>query len=315
MCDLKSTGEAAALPKKMSTKAEYDEIMKSTDAFVFDCDGVLWHGNEQIEGAVKVINQLKQLKKNVIFVTNSNMKTREEAHDKIIRMGFEDVQLKQVFSTAYTSALYLKSVISPQGKVYLVGNSAMQKELENVGVKTVGLGPDTTLTTQDIPETLKLPLDPDVEAVLVGMDGHIGLTKIIVAGSYLSDSKCKFVATNEDVRMLLADRRHVIVGAGIMVNSVALASNRRPDVVCGKPHSFMLDCVKAELELDCKRALMIGDQMKTDIAFGRRNGMKTLLVLSGIETDSSMREAYAEPNGDSPVPDFYLSSLNDWCGL
>lgn len=39
------------------------------DVFVFDCDGVLWSGDEAIAGAADVIRRLQALGKQIFFVT------------------------------------------------------------------------------------------------------------------------------------------------------------------------------------------------------------------------------------------------------
>ena len=294
--------------KKVSSKDAYAKIMANTDTFIFDCDGVLWLSNEPLPGAFQVLRRLKAQGKNVFFVTNASTKTRDEAHQKIVRMGFDGAEPSQVFSTAYTCALQMKNCISPQGKVYLVGNAAMETELRNVGVKSEGIGPDGSLTSQSHTETMKVPLDPAVEAVLVGFDGHFSLSKMVKAASYLQDPACKFVATNEDRGMLMSDRRHFSIDTGVLISTVAHASGRQPDVICGKPHTFMFECMKAEVAFECGRALMIGDTMKTDISFGKRNGMKTLLVLSGVESVATLKTA----DKLRPAPDYLLDSLNDW---
>lgn len=52
-------------------------------------------------------------------------------------------------------------------------------------------------------------------------------------------------------------------------------------VVVGKPHQPMLDAVQASLKFDPTRTIMVGDRLETDILFGIRGGISTLLVLTG----------------------------------
>ena len=42
--------------------------------------------------------------------------------------------------------------------------------------------------------------EDNVEAVLVGFDGNISFSKILKAATYLNNEKCRFIATNEDLR-------------------------------------------------------------------------------------------------------------------
>ena len=309
----KMSSSAVERPKAKlaSEKACYEEIMSQVDTFLFDCDGVIWHGDEAIKGAVKVISRLRERGKKVFFVSNNSTKTRDEYFSKFAKLGF-DAKVTEVFATAYTSALYLKDKVSADGKVYVVGSPAMEEELRKVGISCFGSGPDNQVTKQSIPEILEIPLDGKVEAVLVGMDGHISFTKLIKAASYLKNPECEFVATNEDAHMPLPGADHVVIGTGVIVNSVCFAAQRQPDVWCGKPHSFMLDCINKQVEIDYSRALMVGDRMNTDILFGNKNNMKTLLVLSGVSSEKTLEEACLDPEKQNQVPMFYLKSLDDW---
>lgn len=71
-----------------------------------------------------------------------------------------------------------------------------------------------------------------------------------------------------------------------------------------------------KFKVDPDRTLMVGDNMSTDILFGKRNGLKTLLVLSGVATESALNEVKQKASGDpvanERLPHFYMSSLNDW---
>ena len=44
-------------------------------------------------------------------------------------------------------------------------------------------------------------VEDNVEAVLVGFDGHISYSKMLKAATYLNDPNCVYVATNDDHRM------------------------------------------------------------------------------------------------------------------
>ena len=61
--------------QEIINKERINSIIDETETFIFDCDGVLWYGNKQLEGAVKFVNELKRREKNVYFVTNNNTKS------------------------------------------------------------------------------------------------------------------------------------------------------------------------------------------------------------------------------------------------
>ena len=68
------------------------------------------------------------------------------------------------------------------------------------------------------------------------------------------------------------------------------------------------------IDINPSRTIMIGDRMNTDVLFGKRNGCRTLLVLSGIETRSSLTKAEhsTNPADKEYVPDYYIDSLTQW---
>ena len=57
--------------------------------------------------------------------------------------------------------------------------------------------------------------------------------------------------------------------------------------------------------------------MNTDIAFGNRNHLKTMVVFTGITTQESLDEA-RESNGEEmqeQIPNYYLPSISYWATI
>lgn len=176
------------------------QVLDSVDSVLFDCDGVIWRGDEAIPGATQVISLLKQNGKKVFFVTNNSSKTRSMYADKMLTLGF-NVKEDEVFGTAYCCAMYLKTVCKLEGKVYLIGSNAMKQELEAVGIQQTGVGPDLIVGKQN--DWVNVPLDPEVKAVVVGFDEHFSYMKLNRALQYLTQQDCLFVGTNRDTRLPL----------------------------------------------------------------------------------------------------------------
>ena len=176
------------------------QLLDSVDTVLFDCDGVIWRGEQAVPGAAEVINLLKEQGKRVVFVTNNSGKTRRMYADKMSKLGF-DVREEEVFGTAYCSAEYLRTVCELRGKVYLIGSQAMEQELEAVGIQQTGVGPDHV--SGKPADWASVPLDPEVKAVVVGFDEHFSYMKLNRALQYLSQKDCLFVGTNRDSRLPL----------------------------------------------------------------------------------------------------------------
>ena len=297
-----------------SASNNFQSIIQDCDNFLFDCDGVLWQSTTPLEGAVKAVNLLHKLGKRVLYITNNSTKTRDEYVEKLSKMGFT-ATINDVFGTAYTSALYLKHEYKVKGRVYVVGCESMGKELSRFGINHFGIGRDDDIIYHSQVPNCKL--EEGVEAVLVGFDGNISFTKMLKAASYLGDPKCLYVATNDDPRMAMIGTNYVVPGTGCMVNSVSIAAGRQPDVLCGKPGSYLFKCIQKELDLVPERSIMIGDRMDTDILFGKRNNLKTLLVFTGIESKESLDSVISSEDEElkKQLPDYYMSSIGEWVSL
>lgn len=188
------------------------ELLDSVENVLFDCDGVIWRGDQAIPGAPDVVNSLKKNGKRVFFVTNNSTKTRRMYAGKLAKMGFNATE-EEVFGTAYCSAMFLKSTCKLKGKVYLIGGNALTEELLNVGIEQVGAGPDP-ITGGQI-DWANVPLDADVKAVVVGFDEHFSYMKLNRALQYLSNPECLFVGTNTDTRLPLEGDK-AVPGRGLL---------------------------------------------------------------------------------------------------
>ena len=70
-----------------------------------------------------------------------------------------------------------------------------------------------------------------------------------------------------------------------------------------------------EFNLAPDRTIMIGDRMNTDILFGRKNKLKTLLVFTGIESPESLEKAKKNEALKEQLPDYFMSSIGLWAPL
>lgn len=50
--------------------------------FLFDCDGVLWIGNQSIEGSFDALRKLIENQKKILWMTNASLRSRAEIINK-----------------------------------------------------------------------------------------------------------------------------------------------------------------------------------------------------------------------------------------
>ncbi|KAF2354629.1 HAD-superfamily hydrolase subfamily IIA, partial [Trinorchestia longiramus] len=185
----------AKLPELIS-KENVTNFLESFDAFMTDCDGVLWSGDEVLNEANIVINKLLELGKKVFLLTNNSTKSREEYAKKCSKLGF-NVTKENIVSSAYVAALHLQQ-LDFKKKVYLLGTTGIAQELDAVGVEHFGSGPEPLLGKSfDLIDLVEL--DPEVGAVVVAFDPYFCLPKLLKAASYVNAVPgCLFLASNTD---------------------------------------------------------------------------------------------------------------------
>ncbi|KAG8761330.1 hypothetical protein FRC14_004735 [Serendipita sp. 396] len=293
------------MPITLSSRDEFATLVENFDTFLFDCDGVLWNGDHLIDGVTTVLNMLRSKKKSVIFVTNNATKSRKDYKGKFDHLGVQ-AEVEEIFGSAYAAAVYISTVLQlpKSAKVYVIGMSGLEYELAQEGISYIGGSAleDNTLEPFKLESFQK---DPSVKAVLCGLDTSINFTKLCKAFQYLQngEEECKFLATNVD--STYPQKGGLLPGAGSLSASLSRALGREP-LSIGKPGRTMLDCIKAKHQFDPSRTIMIGDRLDTDIAFGKNGGVSTLLVMTGVTTESILQGA-----PPSSLPDYIVTSLGD----
>ncbi len=85
-------------------------------------------------------------------------------------------------------------------------------------------------------------------------------------------------------------------GTGPIVASTSTASGREPRVL-GKPSEDAFHAIRRSFpQVDPGRTLVVGDRAESDILLGRRCGLMTLMVGTGIDTLEDARRLRIEPD-------------------
>jgi HAD superfamily hydrolase (TIGR01450 family) len=120
----------------------------------------------------------------------------------------------------------------------------------------------------------------------VGLDPQIDYLRLTVAVDCIR-AGARFVATNRDP--VYPTERAVRPGAGSLVAAVEAASGVRP-ISIGKPEPYLLEEAARAVDRDPGEAVMIGDNLVTDIAAAAAIGARSILMLTGV-TDRSELDA------------------------
>ena len=212
--------------------------------WIIDLDGVVWKGKEIIWENVEALKKLEGKK---VFMTNKAT-SRWEIAKKLKALGLEG----DVVTSAYIAAQYLKDKVE---SAFALGPFGLYEELALAGVH---------------------PTDSEelAEAVVVGMDKFVTYDKIAIAAKLVREGK-PFVATNAD--KVYPTERGLMPGAGSVVEAIRVAGGRDP-IVVGKPSKIAFEVASGGE----REVVVIGDKMETDMKMAIENGVRGVLVLTGV---------------------------------
>ena len=148
-------------------------LSKTIKTVIFDCDGVLWLLNDLIPGATSLVQYLHKHNIRTYFVSNNSTKTTEEYLQKFKKLNFGvDIKPENVISAAKITAKRCSDLGIK--KVFVLGAKAIDHELKQYGVSTV--------RHEDELEkgNVEFELDPEVDAVVAGMDRQISYNKLAI---------------------------------------------------------------------------------------------------------------------------------------
>ncbi len=245
---------------------------------IVDMDGVLYRGREAIPGADAFIGSLRKWGIGFVLATNNSTRTPQQYVDKLADMGIT-VYPHEVLTSALATADYLQGVAPPGARVFVIGRDGLRTALQEAGFILV---------------------EEEAEYVVVGMDTDLCYERLAEATLQIR-AGAAFIGTNPD--KTFPSERGIVPGNGATLAFLEAATGVAPTVI-GKPEAAMIKQALARLGAKAATTAIVGDRLETDILAGRRNGLHTILVLSGI-TD---REMLAQSD---LRPDWVFESVGD----
>jgi phosphoglycolate phosphatase len=179
-------------------------LVDDFDAFVFDCDGVLWSGNRVIDGAGRTLASLAERGKKVFFVTNNSSKTFADIEKKFKQLGLSSMLAQE---SVYSSSLAIPHWIARERregkairKAFIIGSPAMVSIVRGAGVEVVKSELEDGDLGKPPEEMAEVEHDREVDTVFVGFDKDLSYYKLAYATlCILENPGCRYIATNQDL--------------------------------------------------------------------------------------------------------------------
>jgi HAD superfamily hydrolase (TIGR01450 family) len=135
--------------------------------------------------------------------------------------------------------------------------------------------------------------DERVRWVVIAFDRTFDYAKLNVALQAVKRG-ARLIATNPD-RTCPVEGGEIPDCAG-MIAAVEAVTDKKVEAIVGKPSPIILEVALAALGVPARDAAIVGDRIETDIVMGRRLGLGTVLVLSGVTRADDPRIAAVAPD-------------------
>lgn len=245
-------------------------ILKQIECFALDMDGTIYLGERWIDGAKEFLAQIERLGKKYIFLTNNSSKNPEVYVEKLKRMGLE-VDVDKIITSGQATIHYLKKKFMGK-RVFLLGNPMLKEEFAEAGI---------------------ILDDEKPEVVVTAFDTTLDYAKMCKVCDFVR-AGLPFIATHPDYNC--PTETGFIPDAGAIHAFIHASTGRVPERIIGKPNGDIVDYLMERVGVPREKVAMIGDRLYTDIAAGKKNGLKSVLVLSGEAGLADVEAAEVKPD-------------------
>ena len=235
-------------------------------AFLIDMDGTLYFKGKPCSGAIETINYLRQEKYQLRFLTNTTAKTPKMLHAQMQELGF-DIYEDEIFNATYACLLYLRT--QPQISCHFMVDDA---------VKTF---------FKEIPTN-----DDDPDFVVVGDYGEgFDFQALNHAFRLLMDG-ADLIALQKSLYWFSPEG--IFLDCGAFVTLLEAASDKTATIM-GKPSETFFKTALNNLQLAPKDAIVVGDDITTDIVGAESMKMRSVLVKTGKFKPDQLENPVAKP--------------------
>ena len=238
--------------------------------YLIDINGVLYSGNVAIPGAVETIERLRKRKDNFRFISNSTQNCKASVVKKLNDFGFT-IYEHEIFGAPGAAIKFIKN--SDKKRIFLLTTGDVHKDFLNGGLI--------------IDET-------NVNFVVVGDAGNdFTYEKMNNAFRAVIDG-AEIIAMEKD-RYWLGDDNKLTLSAGPFVSALEYATGKEA-ILVGKPSKDFFKLALDDMNAKPGETYIIGDDIFTDIAGGKKAGMKTILVKTGKYRKDAIESSGIKPD-------------------
>lgn len=238
--------------------------------YLIDMDGVLYRGDEVIEGAKEFIHLLQKLDIPHLFLTNNSRPTPRDISLKLRNRLGVMVPPQNIYTSAMATAEFL-AYEKGSGSVFVLGEGGLLKALDDHGFAISETNPDY---------------------VVIGEGRTLTIEMVEKAIDFIIDG-ARFLVTNLDPSPRI--KGWPKPGTAAVAAMIQEATGISP-LSCGKPSPILMRSSRKRLGLRTQETVIIGDTMETDIYGGISMGYHTILTLSGATGEEELTKYPYSPH-------------------
>jgi glycerol 3-phosphatase-2 len=260
------------------TMTSAETPLAGAEVVLFDLDGVVYRGAGAIPHAVDSINSIEEAR--VGYLTNNASRTDVSVAEHLSELGLR-VAASDVVTSPQAAVRLLAGLVPASSTILVVGGDGLTSEVKAAGFTV-------TRSADDAPA-----------AVIQGFAPHVAWTDLAEAAYAMNAVEgLPWVATNTD--WTIPQARGTAPGNGTLVSAVHTAVGRLP-VVAGKPEVAIYE--EAFARFGSREAVMVGDRLDTDILGANRSGIRSVMVLTGIDQAKQILAAVPDQRPTNIVDD------------
>ena len=240
--------------------------------YIFDLDGTIYLSERLIPGSREVIEKLRISSKKIVFLSNKPLQTRSDYAAKLTRLGIP-TSADEVINSSRVMAKWLAKQ-APGAVIYVIGEPSLIDELIQEGFR--------------ISEKAE-----EIQYVVASFDRTFDYRKLNIAHQAVKKG-ARFVATNPDRACPVEGGE--IPDCAAMIGAVEGSTGKKVEAIVGKPSDIMIQVAVQTMGLSPEACLLVGDRLETDILMGKKAGMATALVLTGVTKREALKNSDIQPD-------------------
>lgn len=231
---------------------------------LLDLDGTLYRGDTVIEGAPEFVQRLRRRGIRPVYFTNNSTRTPMQVAQHLGAFGF-DCTPDDVCTSAQAAAYQVAERYGAGGRVAYLGMEGIRVALAESGMEPISV--QRLSASNIVADAAVLGLCTDV--TFAGLTAFCRVAEA-VGGFYL---------TNADMRLPVTDG--IWPGNGAFGQLISAVTGLTP-IVAGKPEPSFVDYALKRYGYQRSEAVIIGDNLLTDILAGILANVYTIHVQTGI---------------------------------